>query len=86
MFDAFAGVPPAVLAAESVRFAREMTRIALGTSDVEPDPADRRFRDPTWTENRFARPVMQAYLAWAEGLQPHASQELLRRRSGVAQA
>jgi len=69
MFDAFAGVPPAVLAAESVRFAREMTRIALGTSDVEPDPADRRFRDPTWTENRFARPVMQAYLAWAEGLQ-----------------
>ncbi|MEW6470792.1 MAG: alpha/beta hydrolase [Actinomycetota bacterium] len=75
LLGGFGAVPPAVLVGEWFRLLRELGKVALGISDVEPAAGDRRFRDPAWTENAAARPVMQAYLAWAESLQRIADAE-----------
>jgi polyhydroxyalkanoate synthase len=60
---------PRALAAESVRVAAGLARVALGTSDVAPSPRDKRFTDPAWSENPLYRRWAQAYLVWAEGVQ-----------------
>jgi polyhydroxyalkanoate synthase subunit PhaC len=43
----------------------ELGRIGLGTSEVRPDPKDRRFADPAWLSNPLLRRAVQAYLASA---------------------
>jgi polyhydroxyalkanoate synthase len=43
----------------------EAVRIAVGRSTVEPANGDRRFADPTWTDNPGYRRLKQAYLAWS---------------------
>ncbi|MCA1844146.1 MAG: poly-beta-hydroxybutyrate polymerase, partial [Actinobacteria bacterium] len=43
----------------------ESVKIALGRSEVEPPKGDKRFADPTWTENPGYRRVKQGYLAWS---------------------
>src|SRR4051794_32647921 len=53
---------PAVAAA-SAKLAGELTKVALGRSDVEPPGSDWRFKDPTWQENPAYQRLMQAYLA-----------------------
>lgn len=35
----------------------------------QPDPRDRRFRDPLWQESPVLRGLMQLYLAWGQHLQ-----------------
>jgi polyhydroxyalkanoate synthase len=60
---------PRALAAESVRVAAELARVALGRSEVAPSPRDRRFSDPAWSENPIYRRWAQAYLVWAEGVE-----------------
>jgi polyhydroxyalkanoate synthase subunit PhaC len=47
----------------------ELTRIAVGSSQVEPSRRDRRFADPGWAGNPLLRRTMQAYLAAAETAQ-----------------
>jgi polyhydroxyalkanoate synthase len=47
----------------------ESVRIALGRSAVEPDKGDRRFADPTWTDNPAYRRLKQGYLAWSEAVE-----------------
>ena len=44
----------------------ELTRIAVGTSQVQPSRRDRRFADPGWAGNPLLRRTMQAYLATAQ--------------------
>ncbi|MEV0431691.1 alpha/beta fold hydrolase [Nocardia sp. NPDC050413] len=49
----------------------ELGRIVKGTSQLAPQPKDRRFSDPEWSENPLLKRVVQAYLAadeLAEGL------------------
>lgn len=45
-------------------FAKELLKIALADSSLEPDRNDKRFRDAVWKDNFMYRTVMQAYLAW----------------------
>ena len=61
------------LTAESVRLATGLVGVALGTSDVEPAPRDRRFSDPTWSKNPLYRRWAQAYLVWAGAVERLAS-------------
>jgi polyhydroxyalkanoate synthase subunit PhaC len=60
-------VRPAV-AREGARLTAEVTKVALGRSEVAPDRKDWRFKDPAWTENPVYRRVGQAYLASSQSL------------------
>src|SRR5437588_7317906 len=56
------------VAQEASRLGVELTRIALGRSDVAPTQGDRRFTDPAWTSNPAFRMIQQTYLASAQAL------------------
>jgi polyhydroxyalkanoate synthase subunit PhaC len=44
----------------------ELSRVATGSSRLEPQPGDRRFTDAAWQENPLLRRVLQGYLAAAQ--------------------
>ena len=46
----------------------ELGRIATGSSELAPDPKDRRFADPAWRDNPVYRALAQGYFAWANAL------------------
>ncbi len=48
---------------------RELGRIAVGRSGVEPAKRDRRFADPAWTGNPVLRRICQAYLVGGGALE-----------------
>jgi polyhydroxyalkanoate synthase len=54
---------PRVLLHGLPRTAGELVRIGRGKSQLAPAKADKRFRDPAWSENRLLRSYMQAYLS-----------------------
>jgi class II poly(R)-hydroxyalkanoic acid synthase len=43
--------------------AEELSKIAIGNSEVAPSPKDRRFADATWRDNPVLKRLLQAYLA-----------------------
>jgi polyhydroxyalkanoate synthase len=43
----------------------ELGRIAVGRSDIAPEPRDWRFTNPAWSENPAFRRLGQSYLAWS---------------------
>lgn len=47
-------------------FAKDAQKILTQSSDIAPDPKDRRFADTGWNNNPFSKGMMQAYLSWAE--------------------
>ncbi|MGH8012777.1 MAG: PHA/PHB synthase family protein [Candidatus Binataceae bacterium] len=47
---------------------RELLKIGLGSSELAPEPVDKRFADPTWNENAVYRRMLQAYLAWRNAM------------------
>ena len=57
------------VAAGSARFGGELSRIALGASEVAPPKGDRRFVDPAWTSNPMYRRIGQAYLLSAREIE-----------------
>jgi polyhydroxyalkanoate synthase subunit PhaC len=42
--------------------------VLIGRSELAPTPEDKRFTDPTWSQNPVYRRYMQAYLAWRKEL------------------
>jgi polyhydroxyalkanoate synthase len=56
-------IRPDITVRRSVSLATELTKVAVGRSDVAPPKGDRRFADPAWTGNPALRRLMQAYLA-----------------------
>ena len=57
---------PRLVAGRGRQLFGELTRIAVGTSQVQPSRRDRRFADPGWAGNPLLRRTMQAYLAAAQ--------------------
>jgi polyhydroxyalkanoate synthase subunit PhaC len=57
---------PRLVAGRSRQLLGELSRIAIGKSQVQPSRRDRRFADPAWAGNPLLRRTMQAYLAMAE--------------------
>jgi polyhydroxyalkanoate synthase len=60
---------PEVLGGHLTRMAVELAKVATGVSDVAPEDSDKRFADPTWSENPFYRRMMQTYLVWRSTMQ-----------------
>ena len=57
---------PRLVAGRTRNLLGELTRIAAGTSQVQPSRRDRRFADPGWAGNPLLRRALQAYLAAAQ--------------------
>jgi alpha/beta hydrolase fold len=57
---------PRLVASRTRNLLGELTRIAAGTSQIEPSRRDRRFTDPGWAGNPLLRRVLQGYLAAAQ--------------------
>ena len=60
---------PEVLGGQLTRMAVELAKVAAGVSEVAPEDSDKRFTDPTWSDNPFYRRVMQTYLVWRSTMQ-----------------
>ena len=56
------------VAREVNRLGRELVSIARGSSELAPSPKDKRFQDPSWTENPVYRRVGQGYLSLGRSL------------------
>lgn len=61
-------VQPGPLARELARLGREELGILRGRSSLAPDPRDKRFSDPTWSQNPAYRRLAQSYLNLAGSL------------------
>ncbi|MDO8432130.1 MAG: alpha/beta fold hydrolase [Candidatus Binatus sp.] len=58
-----AGQPTAV-GSRAFQLWLELGQIVAGASSVAPEPGDKRFADPAWSEHPAYRRMMQSYLAW----------------------
>lgn len=65
LMRAMAAQPQAMMEQWSA-FARDAQQILTQSSDIAPDPKDRRFADTGWQNNPFSKGMMQAYLSWSE--------------------
>src|SRR5215470_3077281 len=59
---------PLMAGTHYLRFLGDLGRIAVGASELEPDPRDKRFSDPAWKLNIGYRALAQCHLAWASAL------------------
>jgi polyhydroxyalkanoate synthase subunit PhaC len=56
---------PRTVARRTSELAREIGKVAAGSSELAPAKKDKRFADPAWTGNPLLRRAMQAHLATA---------------------
>ena len=68
---------PKVAAAEWLSFLGEMSAIVSGKSDRTPQPGDKRFTDPTWTNSALHNRLLKAYLAWGAAVEHFVEQTSL---------
>lgn len=59
---------PGKVIEHSKSFADDVIKILTMKSDLAPAPKDRRFADPTWSQNPFFKAGMQYYLAAEKGV------------------
>jgi polyhydroxyalkanoate synthase len=77
---------PVKVATHYGHYLMALSEIALGTSQLAPDPKDRRFADPAWKSNAIYARLMQAYLATQSELNHFvADSRLGAREKGRAQ-
>lgn len=56
---------PAKAFSESFTAGSEILRSLGGSSRIEPEKGDKRFKDPVWTSNPAYKVMMESYLAWS---------------------
>ena len=59
---------PILSAKHVTHFSLELKNVLFGQSSMEPEAGDRRFADPTWSQNPLYKRYMQTYLAWSKEL------------------
>ncbi|MEM7017943.1 MAG: alpha/beta fold hydrolase [Pseudomonadota bacterium] len=59
---------PRAVANASSEMLQEMAKVLAGSSELEPDEWDVRFRDESWRENPVYKRLGQGYLAWSNAL------------------
>lgn len=61
-------VNPRTVIKKELQLVRELSRIALGNSHIQPPPHDLRFKHEIWQKNPYYRRVMQSFLIWRKTL------------------
>jgi len=59
---------PRIVGGHVLGFLKQASKIIIGSSDLEPDPKDRRFTDVTWSKNPLYRRTLQFWLATRAGI------------------
>jgi polyhydroxyalkanoate synthase subunit PhaC len=57
-----------VLVEQEAELARDLIGVLAGSSELAPEPGDKRFQDATWKDNAVYRAFMRGYLAWSKAL------------------
>jgi polyhydroxyalkanoate synthase len=57
---------PMLVFEEQAALVRELAEVFAGKSTPKPEPGDKRFTDPAWTDNPFYRTWLGGYLAWTK--------------------
>ncbi|HVB81056.1 MAG TPA: alpha/beta fold hydrolase [Candidatus Binataceae bacterium] len=60
---------PEALGGQLIKMVVDLAKVAAGVSDVTPETSDKRFDDPTWSDNPLYRRIMQTYLVWRSTMQ-----------------
>jgi polyhydroxyalkanoate synthase subunit PhaC len=68
---------PRVAVTAWLSFLGELSEIVSGKSDRAPQPGDKRFADPTWTNSALHSRLLKAYLAWAAAVDNFVAQASL---------
>jgi polyhydroxyalkanoate synthase len=68
---------PRVAVTAWLSFLGELGEIVSGKSDRAPQPGDKRFTDPTWTNSALHSRLLKAYLAWAAAVDNFVAQTSL---------
>ena len=68
---------PKVAVAQWLSFLGELSEIVNGKSDRAPQPGDKRFADPTWTNSALHSRLLKAYLAWGAAVENFVAQTSL---------
>lgn len=68
-FATFMKSNPMNIMQQSMEFYGKLFEIAAGTSTIQPDPRDARFKDETWQANPFYHKLSQAYLAMTQAVE-----------------
>jgi polyhydroxyalkanoate synthase len=74
-FAAAIAARPDRIASRLSQLTADLVNIVGGVSNIEPDPGDKRFTDPAWSENFLYRGLMQTYLAWRSAMHGMAGDE-----------
>ncbi|MBB3085097.1 PHA/PHB synthase family protein [Geodermatophilus sabuli] len=56
---------PQVVARRAGGLVKDLGKVVVGRSDIEPSPKDKRYTDPAWQGNGLMRRAMQAHIAAA---------------------
>lgn len=59
---------PMLLMKQEMALVQDLFSVLIGSSDLAPAPADKRFADAGWTSNRFYRQLLQSHVAWTRAL------------------
>jgi polyhydroxyalkanoate synthase len=78
---------PKVAVAQWLSFLGELSEIVTGNSARVPQPGDKRFTDPTWTNSALHSRLLKAYLAWGAAVENFVAQtslsEVDKQRAGL---
>ena len=80
---------PAAILEQQIALTRNLFDIALGKSEIAPDPRDWRFQHETWSKNPFYHRLAQAYLAMTDAIEamiPEGLSSDARARAELAAA
>jgi polyhydroxyalkanoate synthase len=59
---------PGTFAKHWLAFSTELGKILTNSSEIVPEPRDRRFADPAWKSSRLSKALMQSYVAWSKAV------------------
>jgi polyhydroxyalkanoate synthase subunit PhaC len=80
-FAAKLALKPQAVARRGLGLATEISKVAIGRSELEPEKGDRRFKDKGWKLNPAFRRILQAYLATGQAVDGLIDDAALDKRS-----